>query len=137
MPITKSYVNKIAYDIVGAAIEVHKELGPGLLESIYEECLCHELTLRGYMVNRQQAVPVIYKDKGVKNPFVLDLLVNDIVIVELKSKDCFHPIDSAQILSHLKLSKRPKGLLINFNVTNITKEGLIPFVTEYFAQLPD
>lgn len=135
--VTKSYVNKIAYEIVSGAIEVHKELGPGLLESIYEECLEIELMERGFDVKRQVPIKIHYKGKKVQKTFYLDLLIINIVIVELKSKESFHPIDSTQILSQMKLSKRPKGLLINFNVTNITREGLKPYVHEYFSNLPD
>lgn len=134
--ITQTSINQMAYEVVGGAIEVHKELGPGLLESIYEECLCTELIFRGFKVSRQVPVPIFYKGKKVKQPLFLDILVDDLIVVELKSKEELHPIDSAQILSYMKLCKKPKGLLINFNVENIANEGLEPFVNEYFADLP-
>ena len=134
---TKSSINQLAYEIVSCAIEVHKEIGPGLLENIYEESLHYELLLRGYKVKRQLEIPIMYKGHELRRPLVLDLLVNEQIIVEIKAKDMLHPIDEAQILTYMKLAEKPKGLLINFNVINITKEGLRPFVNEYFRNLPD
>ncbi|MEZ4906857.1 MAG: GxxExxY protein [Saprospiraceae bacterium] len=137
MKITKTYINNLAYEIVACAIEVHKEMGPGLLESVYEECLTLELLERGLEVKRQKKVELQYKDKKIDKNLYLDIIVNDLVIVELKSVDSFHPIHSAQIISYMNLSKKPKGLLINFKVNNIVKEGLIPFVNQYFSDLPE
>ena len=137
MKITKSYLNKLGYDIVSAAIEVHKHLGPGLLESIYEECLEYELQLRGFNVKRQRRVPVIYKGKKVKDDLRIDLLVNDLIIVEVKSIHEMHPLFEAQLLTYMKLSKIAKGFIINFNTTNITQYGLIPLVNEFFEQLDE
>lgn len=134
--ITQQYVNKLSYEIVGAAIDVHKEMGPGLLESIYEECLFKELKNRKIQVERQKPIQIFYKGSEVRRPLVIDLLVEDLVVVELKSKDELQPIDEAQILSYLRLARKPKGLLINFNVTNITSHGLKPFVNDHFANLP-
>lgn len=133
--VTQEYVNDISYKIVGCAIEVHKQLGPGLLESIYEECLVEELKNSGFKVLRQVLVPIAYKSRELGIPLKLDLLINDIVIVELKSVEVVIPIFKAQLLSYLKLSGKPKGLLINFNCENITKE-LIPLVTDEFSKLP-
>ncbi|MBL0330221.1 MAG: GxxExxY protein [Bacteroidetes bacterium] len=132
---TQQEVNDISYKIVGCAIEVHKHLGPGLLESIYEECLIEELKANSLIVNCQTLVPIIYKGKKLGNPLKLDLLVNDLVIVELKSVDFVLPVFKAQLLSYLKLTGKPKGLLINFNCDNITKE-LVPLVTDEFSKLP-
>ena len=137
MKITKSYLNKLGYNIVGAAIEVHKHLGPGLLESIYEECLEYELQLRGFDVKRQRRVPVIYKGKNVKEDLRIDLLVNDLIIIEVKAVQEMHPLFEAQLLSYMKLSEIAKGFLINFNTINITQYGLTPMVNEYFEQLPE
>jgi GxxExxY protein len=134
---TKSKINSLAYDIVGASIEVHKEFGPGLLEDIYEEALYLELLNRDFFVQRQMEVPVYYKGVKCRNNLRLDLLVEDAIIVECKSCDTLHPIHEAQLLTYMKLSEKPKGLLINFNVTNITKEGLRPFVNELFRILPE
>lgn len=134
---TKAEVNQLAYEIVGCAIEVHKILGPGLLESIYEEALFLELTLRGYLIHRQVSVPVVYKNEELKTPLKLDLIVENAVIVELKAVKSLHDVHKAQILTYMKLTEIPKGLLINFNVLNIVKDGLVPFVNEFFEQLPD
>ncbi len=133
--ITQKYVNDIAYRIVGCAIEVHKALGPGLLESVYEECLLEELKINGLEVSSQQKVPLIYRGKVLKSELRLDILVNDLVVVELKAVEQLIPIYKAQLLSYLKLSQKPKGLLINFNNV-LLKEQTIPLVTEEFAKLP-
>ncbi len=133
--ITQNYTNEISYKIVGCAIEVHKHLGPGLLESVYEECLIEELKNNGLQVAKQVQVPILYKGKTLGIPLRLDLLINDLIIVELKSVDIMIPVFKAQLLSYLKLTSKPKGLLINFNCENITKE-LIPLVTEEFSKLP-
>ena len=116
-------INKITETIIGSAIAVHKSLGPGLLESAYEACLAFELADRGLSVERQKALPVIYRDVKLDCGYRLDLLVEEKVIVELKSIDRLLPIHSAQLLSYLKLSKCNVGLLINFNV-KILKSGL-------------
>jgi GxxExxY protein len=134
--ITQKYVNDLAYKVVGCAIEVHKHLGPGLLESVYEACLIDELKANGLTVYSQLQVPVIYKERELGNVLKLDILVNDIIIVELKAVEAMIPVFKAQLLSHLKLSGRPKGLLINFNCVNIVNEGLISMVTEEFSKLP-
>ena len=132
---TQKYINDIAYQIVGCAIEVHKQLGPGLLESVYEECLVEELINSGLFPKRQIAVPIFYKGKELATPLKLDLIVNDLIIVEIKSVNFLLPVFKAQLLTYLKLTSKPKGLLINFNCENISKE-LIPLVTDEFAKLP-
>ncbi len=109
--------------IIGCAIEVHKQLGPGLLESIYEECLCYELTLAGISFERQYCVPIEYKTKQLANNLRLDLIVEDIVIVEIKSVNKLENIHTAQLLSYLKLTNNKHGLLINFNV-ELLKQGI-------------
>ena len=136
MRITKQYIKDLNYKIISAAIEVHKQLGPGLLESIYEECLFEELKSKGLYPKRQVSVPVIYKGKQVKNDLKIDLLVNDIIIVELKSVNEMHPIFEAQLITYLKLAEKPKGLLINYNVTKLI-DGVIPIVNDIFANLPE
>lgn len=136
MKSTKKYVNDLAYKIVGCAIEVHKQLGPGLLESVYETCFIEELTMQGFKVQRQVAVPIIYKGKDLGTTLVLDLLINDLIIVELKAVEILIPVFKAQLLSYLKLTGKPKGLLINFNCENI-KDHLVPLVTDEFAKLPE
>ena len=135
MRVTKKYVNDIAYRIVGCAIEVHKQLGPGLLESVYEICFVEELNSQGFDVKRQVALPINYKGKDLGTTLVLDLLINELIIVELKAVEVIIPVFKAQLLSYLKLTGKPKGLLINFNCENI-KDHLVPLVTDEFAKLP-
>jgi len=134
--ITQKYINELAYKVVGCAIEVHKQLGPGLLESVYELCFIDELKNAGLIVQSQVYIPVNYKDKNLGGILKLDILVNDLIIVELKAVETMIPLFQAQLLSYLKLAKKPKGLLINFNSENITKQ-LVPMVTEEFSKLPE
>jgi len=136
MKITKKYVNDLAYKIVGCAIEVHKQLGPGLLEFVYETCFRDELITQGFEVQRQVSVPIIYKGKDLGTTLVLDLVINDLIIVELKAVEVIIPVFKAQLLSYLKLTGKPKGLLINFHCENI-KDHLVPLVTDEFAKLPE
>jgi len=133
--VTQNTVNAIAYKVVGCAIEVHKNLGPGLLESVYETCLIEELQEAGLLVRSQVYVPIKYKNKDLGGTLKLDLLVNDLVIVELKADDNMIPLYKAQLLSYLKLTGKPKGLLINFHCENIV-EQLVPLDTEEFSKLP-
>jgi len=113
--------------IIGAAIEVHKHLGPGLLESAYEECLCHELALQGIEFQRQQPVPVVYKNRQLDCGFRIDLTVQDDLIVEIKAVEKLLPIHEAQLLTYMKLTGINTGLLINFNV-RLLKTGVRRFV---------
>ncbi len=136
MKISKKYVNDLAYKVVGCAIEVHKQLGPGLLESVYETCFGEELKAQGLSIQRQIPVPIIYKGKDLGTTLVLDLIVNDLIIVELKAVEVIIPVFKAQLLSYLKLTGKPKGLLINFHCENI-KDHLVPLVTDEFAKLPE
>ena len=115
--------NELTHEIIGAAIEVHKNLGPGLLESTYEECLCHELSQRGIPFERQKPIPVIYKGVKLDCGYRLDLLVADRVILELKSVETLAPIHDSIMITYLKLSEHRIGLLMNFNV-QILKEGI-------------
>jgi GxxExxY protein len=114
-------LNTISYDIIGCAYKVHAELGPGLLESTYEVCLMHEILQLGYHVERQKELPVVYKNKKLDAGYRIDLLVENLVIVELKSVDSIAPIHEAQLLTYLKLSNKQLGLLINFNVCDLKK----------------
>jgi GxxExxY protein len=109
-------VNKTTESIIGAAIEVHRHLGPGLLESTYEECLCEELSLRGTPFQRQVPLPVIYKGKRLDAGYRIDLLVNEAVVVELKAVDSILPIHEAQTLTYMRLGGWQVGLILNFNV---------------------
>ena len=119
--------NDITHTIIGAAMEVHKRLGPGLLESAYEECLLHELRIRKMSVERQKGLPVIYKEVKLDCGYRLDLLVEGRVVVELKSVENLAPIHEAIILTYLRLSGQKTGLLINFNVT-VLKDGVRQFI---------
>ena len=133
---TKKEVTQLAYEITGFAIKVHKALGPGLLESIYEKCLKFELEQNGYDVKQQLSVKIEYYALEFESDLRIDLLVNDCIVVELKAIENLLPIHEAQLLTYMKLLQRPQGLLINFNTTNITK-SMKPFVNEYFARLID
>ena len=133
---TKKDITQLSYDIVGLAIKVHQELGPGLLESVYEKCLHYELLQNGYTVYQQVCVPVVYGDIIIDAELRLDLLVNDTIIVELKAVENLHPVYEAQLLTYMKLLQKPQGLLINFFTDNIIK-SMKPFVNQYFNELPE
>jgi GxxExxY protein len=120
-----TYLNQdLTEQIIGAAIEVHKELGPGLLESAYEQCLCHELHLRQIEFRRQVQLPVAYKGLKLDCGYCVDLIVQDAVVLELKSVDKFEAVHQAQLLTYLRLSGKRVGLLLNFNVPVLT-QGII------------
>ena len=123
-------VNNVTEIIIGSAIDVHKVLGPGLLESAYEECLCYELKLQGLDVCRQVNLPVIYKEVSLDAGYRLDLMVEDKVVVELKTVDRLMPIHDAQLLTYMKLINCSVGLLINFNVP-VLKQGIRRKVLNY------
>ena len=116
-------INQLTGEVINAAIEVHKTLGPGLLESIYEECLCHEVGLRKIPYERQKELPIEYKGIKLNANFRLDVLVNKQLILEIKSCDTLLPIHEAQLLTYLKLTGLKIGLLINFNVPML-KDGV-------------
>lgn len=109
--------------IIGAAIEVHRTLGPGLLESAYQTCLAHEMALRGIGFRQQQPLPVVYKDVKLARGYCLDFVVERTVVLELKAVEALHPIHDAQMITYLKLSGYTLGLLINFN-SRILKDGI-------------
>lgn len=135
--LTKKSINDLSYQIIGAAIEVHKEIGPGLIEQVYEVCLAHELKLRGLKVERQQSIPIMYKDVQLDALLRYDLLVEDCIIVELKAVKEMHPVFDAQLRTYMRLLLKPKGILINFCCAHIFKEGQKTFVNEIFRDLPD
>ena len=134
--ITQTYIDQLTYKIIGCAIEVHKELGPGLLESIYEKCLIHELILNGFEVKNQMTIPLFYKGIDMNCNLRFDILVNDLVVVELKSVVMMHPIFEAVLLTYMKLLLKPKGILFNFNCKSLFHEGQKTFVNEFYAKLP-
>ncbi len=115
--------NEISEKIIGAAIEVHKILGPGLLESVYEEAMCHELSLRGLKFSRQQSVPIIFKGIKLGTNLRLDLLVEEKVIVEIKAKELLSEIDKPQLLTYLRLKDKKLGLLLNFHA-KLLRDGI-------------
>jgi len=116
-------INKVTEAIIGASIEVHKALGPGLLESAYEECLCHELRLNHMQFSRQRKLPLAYKGIFLDCGYRIDLFVEDCVVVELKTIDKLSSIHDAQLLTYMKLTESSVGLLINFNVP-VLKDGI-------------
>ena len=122
--------NEITKLVIGFAIDVHRALGPGLLESAYEECLCYELAQSGTRFLRQVTLPVRYKGIALDCGYRMDLLVDDLVIIEVKAVESLCPIHEAQLLTYLKLADKPVGLLINFNVP-VLKEGLKRIVNHF------
>lgn len=137
MRITKSYLTDLTYEINGAAIEVHRALGPGLLESVYHKCLKHELGLKGIAYQSEYSVPVNYKGIQTIADLRCDLWIENIIAVELKAVKELDPIHDAQLMTYMKLLKAPKGILYNFNVVNLYKEGQKTIVNELFRKLPD
>ena len=114
-------------EIIGAAIEVHRVLGPGLLESAYEQCICHELALRNISFRRQVELPVSFKEVRLECGYRIDLVVNERVIIELKCVDDVHELHKAQLLTYLKLSRLKVGMILNFNVS-LMKDGIVRMV---------
>ena len=137
MRVTKKYLDELTYLIIGCAIEVHRQLGPGLLESVYHKCYNQELFLKGLNFCDHVAVPIIYKNVRLDTDLRLDVFVESLIIVELKAIEGILPVHEAQLLTYMKLLKKPKGILINFNCTNIFKEGQKTLVNEYYAKLPE
>jgi GxxExxY protein len=135
--ITKKYLNELTYKVIGCAIEVHKHLGPGLLESVYEKCFLRELEIRGIAYNKQLWVPLHYKGLDLNSELRLDVLVEDILCVELKAQEGLLPIHDSVLLSYMQMLEKPKGILINFHCTNIFKEGQKTLVNSLFALLPE
>ena len=124
---SRKELDAISYKIIGLAIEVHRELGPGLLESAYQECLFYELINLGLSVEKQKALPIIYKDIKLDHGYRIDLLVENKVVLELKTVESFSDVHFAQILTYLKLGNYPLGLLINFD-SKILKNNIKRFI---------
>lgn len=137
MKLTKTLVYQLSYKVIGAAINVHKAIGPGLLESVYHEFLKHELNLLGLSFETEFLVPVSYKGHEVKTPLRCDLLIEDLLVVEIKSIDAILPVHQAQLFTYMTLLQKPKGLLLNFNVANIYKEGQKTMVNKIYSVLPN
>lgn len=133
--ITKKFLEELEYQITGGCIEVHKSLGPGLLESVYHKCLFREFQLRGLRFISEQTVIVGYKDIMLDTELRADFFVEDAIIVELKAVKAIEPIHEAQLLTYMKLLRSPKGLLFNFFTTNIVQCGKKSFVNELYRSL--
>ena len=127
----------MSYKIVGCAIEVHKHLGPGLLESAYHACMKQELFLKSINYTSQLLVPINYKGLQIDADYRLDFLIEEEIVVELKAMDGLLPVHQAQLLTYMKLLGKSKGILLNFNSINIVKEGSKQMVNELFALLPE
>jgi GxxExxY protein len=137
MNYTKQDLKDLVYKVNGAAIEVHKHLGPGLLESVYHKCLIRELELKEIKFKSELSIPIEYKGIEVNAELRCDLIIENILVVELKSVTEMKPIFEAQILSYMNLLNVPMGLLLNFNVTNIYKEGQKTYINKLYNQLWD
>ncbi len=135
--LSKKYLNDLSYQLIGAAIEVHKALGPGLLETVYHKCLKHELSIRKIQFQTEMVVPVYFKGIEIEADLKCDLYIDDCLVVELKAVEEIAPIHEAQLLTYMQLLESPKGILINFNCTNLFKEGQKTYVNEIFRMLPD
>ena len=137
MGITKKYINELTYQVIGCAIEVHKHLGPGLLESVYEKCFLRELRLRGLANKSQIWIPLEYKGLLLETELRLDVLVENLLCVELKAQEGLLPIHDAILLSYMQMLQKPKGILINFHCVNIFKGGQKTLVNNLFSLLPE
>lgn len=134
---TKSYFKDLVYRVNGAAIEIHRSLGPGLLESIYHKCMVHELTLRNIRYQTELYVPIEYKGLQLSTELRADLLIEECLVVELKAVEAVLPVHQSQLLTYMKLLKVPMGLMINFNVSHLFTEGQKTFVNELYRDLED
>ncbi len=134
---TKKYIKELTYEIIGAAIEVHKVLGPGLLESVYEICMIKELEMRGLKVTSQGSAPIVYKGYLLETELKYDLLVENCIVVELKAVLKMTPIYEAQAMTYARLLEIPKAILINFTCSNIFNEGQKTFVNDIYSILPE
>ncbi|WP_190277266.1 GxxExxY protein [Taibaiella lutea] len=135
--VTKKYLDELTYSVIGAAIEVHKTMGRGLLESIYHQCLIVELRQRNINFQTELLIPFKYKETPINLNLRCDLFIEKCLVVELKSVGEMSNIFEAQLLSYMKLLQSPKGILINFNCANIFKDGQKTFVNQYYNQLLD
>ena len=137
MELTKSYLKDLTYKVTGAAIEVHKRLGPGLLESIYHKCLAKELELRNIPFKSEYKIPYNYKGFDLDIELRCDFLIAGVLVVELKAIERILPVHEAQILTYMKLLEVPKGLMLNFNVENLYYDGQKTYVNQIFQNLPE
>ncbi|WP_336516548.1 GxxExxY protein [Pollutibacter soli] len=135
--ITKKYLNDLTYKVIGCAIEVHKTIGPALVESVYEKLMLHEMRLKGLKCESQVSAAIHYKGVEIQTDLRLDILVEDVLCLELKAQQGLLPVHDAITLSYMEMLQKPKGLLINFQCVNIVREGQKTFVNRLFAALPD
>jgi len=135
MRLSKHYLEDLTYEINGAAIEVHRTIGPGLLESVYHKCLEHELGHRGISFESELIVPVQYKMVEIETKLRCDLLIENAIVVELKSVSALTPVFDAQLLTYMKLLNVPKGILYNFNTYNLFKDGQKTLVNRLYEGL--
>ncbi|RKS99472.1 GxxExxY protein [Flavobacterium sp. 123] len=135
--ITRTYLKDLVYQVNGCAIEVHKHLGPGLLESVYHKCLIKELSFKGLNFQSEMIVPINYKDFVVESDLRCDLFIEESLVLELKTVEKVLPIHEAQLMTYMKLLKVPMGLIINFNVKHIFNEGQKTYVNELYRKLDD
>jgi hypothetical protein len=133
--ITQAYITDLTYKINGVCIEVHKILGAGLLESVYHKCLEEEFRLRNINFQSELKIPIIYKGKEINCEFFCDFLIEDLIVLEIKSVSQITDIHKAQIINYINLMKKPKGILVNFNVKNIYHDGQETFVNKYYETL--
>ena len=134
---TKKLLTELTYEIIGAGIEVRKTLGSGLLESVYHKCLKHEFFIRNMDCKSELLVPVAYKGINIDTELKCDFLIENSIVLEIKATDTIRPIYEAQLLTYMKLLKKPKGILINFNCLNLYKDGQKTYVNELYKGLPD
>ena len=134
--ITQKLINDLTYKIVGACIEVHKIAGPGLYEEVYHQCLQKEFDNIGLKYHSELAIPFFYKDEKIDCKLKCDFLIEDLIVLEIKSVSEIHPIHKAQTMNYMNLLKVPRSILINFNVTNIYHEGFETFASRNFQELP-
>lgn len=132
---TQVQIDELTYRINGACIEVHKTIGPGLLENVYQKCLERELTIREINFQSQLNVPIIYKGAEISCNFICDFLIEDQIVLEIKSVSNLIDIHRAQVLNYINLMKKPKGILVNFNVKNIINQGHETFVNDIYRKL--
>jgi len=133
---TRKEVTNLSYEIMRYAIKVHKTLGPGLIESVYQNCLTYELEMNGHHVLQELSVPIIYDQMKIYTNLKLDLLVDDCVVLELKTVENLLPVHEAQLITYMHLLQKPQGLLINFFTDNLSK-SYRPLVNQFFRALPE
>lgn len=131
----KRTLKNLVYKVNGASIDIHKNLGPGLLESVYHKCLLYELNDRNIAFESELQVPIFYKNVDLSTHLRCDIFIENILVVELKSIESVLPIHKAQLLTYMKLLKAPQGLIINFNVDNIFHKGITSMVNDHFRNL--